>query len=75
MTSNKLSDKVQKIYKKACPSAASLIVELMLDENIKPEIRLSCAEKILTRAFGDSEKTNEDTINIVMSQETADYAK
>ena len=75
MTADKLSEKVQKIYKKACPSAAALIVELMLDENVKPEIRLNCAEKILTRAFGADEDTDNGNVNVVMSNEAAEYAK
>jgi len=76
MTSDKLSQKVQKIYKKACPNAAALIVSIMLDENVKPEIRLNCAEKILMRAFENGENSAaEDTLNVMMSEEANAYAK
>lgn len=75
MTEEKLQSKIRKIYEKACPDAARLIVSLMFDENIKPEIRLGCAEKVLLRAFPNAAENNDSgTLNVIMSKEASEYA-
>ena len=43
---------VTAMLKAACPEAVSLLITTMTDENVKPELRVQCANTIIDRVMG-----------------------
>ena len=69
----------------AASQAVEELVRVMRDEEVKPELRVSCAVELLNRAYGKPEegkgarksapKGERDTVRILMSEEAAKYGE
>lgn len=47
-----LSDKVKEMLKAATTEAAQLLIDTMNNPEVKPELRVDCANEILNRVYG-----------------------
>ncbi len=48
----KVPDEIKRMLKAAAPDAVQLLIDTMLDENAKQDLRLKCAESVLERVYG-----------------------
>lgn len=48
----KMPNEVKEMFKAATPRAAKLLIDMMEDEEQKPELRVDCANKIIERVYG-----------------------
>ena len=69
---------VQEMLRLATPEAVRLLVKVMRDEDVKPELRVKCAESIMEKAYGKGTQAAAKDLNgsvvIALEGELADYA-
>lgn len=47
-----MPDEVKEMFKAATPMAAQLLINMMQDDEQRPELRVDCANKIIERVYG-----------------------
>ncbi len=69
---------VQQILKEAAPAAARLLAQMLEDADMKREVRIDCALRILERVYGkgpqQTEGAEEQGVHFVLEGELSDYA-
>lgn len=69
----------RELLKASSMQAVEVLIQVMEDENTKPELRVKCAEGIMDRVYGKSATAIEDidnsSISITLEGEVGDYAK
>ena len=69
---------VKEMLRLATPEAVRLLVKVMRDEDVKPELRVKCAESIMEKAYGKGAQAAAKDLNgsvvIALEGELADYA-
>lgn len=48
----KIPEEVKEMFRDATPAAAKLLIDTMHNENVRLDLRIDCANKILERAYG-----------------------
>ncbi len=48
---------IKEMFKAACPDAAKLLIDTMLDEDIRIELRVDCANEVLNRGIGKAHQS------------------
>ena len=73
----RLPPDVKQMLKAATPEAVRLLLDTMENREVKPELRVKCAETVLDRVYGKSSQPIENNVDgivrIVLEEEAAEY--
>jgi len=68
-------EKLGRLLRRNAPRALKIMAETMVDESVKPELRIQCCKEILTRYDREGEETGGTAIRVELKGETEEYAR
>ena len=68
-------EKLGRLLRRNAPRALKIMAETMVDESVKPELRIQCCKEILTRYDREGEEAGGTAIRVELKGETEEYAR